>query len=280
MKFGIVADSSSDITDINISNKDIDFSLVSLKLAIGDQEYEDDQNLDIEKFLYDMENATGELMTRCPAPADFQEAYSKSDNVFCFTISSKLSGTYNSAELAKKLVDEEHTGKNIFVLDSLATAGNIKMLVEKTIELIDANLEYEEICKELLLYRDRMYVIFTLGNYTMLIKNGRMSAFAGSIASTLNIRVIANAKEGAINVIKKVRGINKCYSSIVEEVNNYTNGEVNKIFIHHCFNEEGAKELARRFKEYKKDINIEINKCRGLTSFYSQRGGIIVGFAK
>ena len=279
MKFGIVVDSSSDLYTKDFQSELFDFSIVPLNLTLGQKDYVDDDNLDIENFVNKMEQETGSMSSSCPSPGAFVQAYDKSDNVICFALTSQLSGCYNSAVIAKDLSLADNPNKNILVVDSKTTAGSLILLVEKTIELIKKGYEFDLISEEILAYQKEMYLDFTLGSYKMLVSTGRMNPIVGGVASTLNIRPIAEAtRDGAIKVIKKVHGVKKLYKELLNDMVAKKDISNKKIYIHHCYNEVDAMKLKDLILNDHPNSIVVIRECKGLTSFYAQRGGIIVSF--
>lgn len=96
----IVADSSC---DLNEDLRELGVNLVPLTLEIGGKVYRDDESLDVKAMLKEMAACPTPPRTACPSPNDFMEAYKGKDSVFVVTLSSNLSGTYESAMLAKKM---------------------------------------------------------------------------------------------------------------------------------------------------------------------------------
>ena len=279
MKFGIVVDSSSDLYSSDYQSDLYDFSVVPLTIILDQENYIDNDQIDMAHFIETMKNCEGDMKTSCPAPAEFMNAYQKSDKVFCFTITSGLSGTYNSAVLGKKLMLEENQNKEVAVFDTLSTAGSLILLVEKTISLIEKGLEYDEIVKELTEYNKTMQLVFTLGSFKMLINTGRMKNVVGAIANTLNIKLVAIAdKEGKIEIIEKVRGSKKVYQAMVNRIKSEKDISELVIYIDHCCNIEGANAVKDLILAESSSAKVIIKECKGLTSFYAQPGGIIVSY--
>lgn len=278
MKFGIVVDSSSDLRVEDFTVSDIDFSIVPLKIVTDDQEYTDSNNVDIDQLLKSMSNSKSSSSS-CPSPYDFEQAYKKSDNVICITMTSNLSGTHNSARLAADLALEETPAKKIGVIDSKSTAGSLVLLVEKAVELIHQGKSFDEIILELNAYSESLCLIFTLGSYDNLVKTGRMSNFVKTVAVAMNIKVICRADEkGEIEITKKVRGSNKVLKMMVEMMNSYKDLTDLPVYIHHCKSEENVKLLIELIKTECKTSNIHIKECKALTTFYAMPGGLLISF--
>lgn len=278
-KFGIVVDSSCDLRSNDINVNDIDFTVVPLKIVVGDSEYVDNDDINVTKMLEEMDSYSGASTTACPSPGDFIEGYKKSENVFCFTLTSALSGTNNSAVLAKTTLEDEGSTINVHVCDSHSTAGHLIVLIKKTIELIQEGKTFESICEEIDAFNSELHIVFTLGSYSNLIKTGRMSNFVGAIASTLNIRAVCeNTPEGEIQITKKTRGQKAAYNALVELMMKKKSLDNLQIYISHCQNLEAAEYIKNKILESCSSAKIEIRDCKGLTSFYAMKGGVLIGF--
>ncbi len=106
------------------------------------------------------------------------------------TITSGLSGTYNSAVQAMKMVLEEFPDRMIHVVDSRSAAGTMVLLIKKLKSLIEEGLSFEEVVRQIEDYRDSMKILFSLSTFDTLVKNGRMSRSAGLLATALGIRAM------------------------------------------------------------------------------------------
>lgn len=279
MKWGIVVDSGCDLSIKDIVNDEMDTTIVPLSFTVGDESIIDDEETDPKTLLAAMKANKDGAKSACPAPAAWQEAYEKSENVICITLTSGLSGTYNSAVLGKGLAEEENPNINVHVVDSHAVGGVEALLVFKTVELIKQGLSFEEVVEKIDEYNRTLKLIFNLGSYENLIKTGRMNAFVGGIAERLNIKVYAtNSPEGTIVMGKKAKGSKAIYRHMIDRI--AVEKDINglPVVISHCQNEEGAQLFASMLKEKFSPSEIIIKPCRCLTSFYTLEGGIIVGY--
>ncbi|MEG0177565.1 DegV family protein [Anaerorhabdus sp.] len=278
-KYGIVIDSSCDLKSDEIKENDIDFTIVPLSIVVGSKEYVDDDSIDTKQMLKDMEEYKDAAKTACPSPGDFIEGFKKSQEVFCFTLTSALSGTNNSAVLAKNTLEEDDSNIKVHVCDTKSTAGHMIVLVHKTIELIREGKSFEEISNEIEEFNKNLHIVFTLGSYSNLIKTGRMSNFVGAIASTLNIRAVCeNTPLGEIQITKKTRGQKAAYNALVELMVSKKSLDSLPIYINHCDNLEAAEIIKNKILEIASTAKIEIRNCKGLTSFYAMSGGVLIGF--
>lgn len=274
-KFQILADSASDLTNAYINDENIAFKVVPLTILANNNEYVDDDNIDIDAMLNDM-HACKKNTSACPAPQSFLQEFDNAEYTFVVTITSKLSGCYNAAVVAKNSYDKPD---NIFVIDSKATGGTEILLVDRLVKLIKSGLSYEEICQKIIEYRDKKSLFFILQKFENLINNGRMSKIAGLIANTLVIRPICIAKEGEIAILKKVMGIKNAFSKLVQLIKERFQEEPEnreKLIITHCKNEEDANFLKEEIAKVCDFKEIEVRPMRGLCSFYALEKGLIL----
>ena len=109
MNFKIVTDSSADIKTL----EGIPFASAPLKIITDNKEYVDDDKLDVVEMLSDLKQYKGRSRSSCPSSGEYTEAFGESENVFCITITSGLSGSFNAAHVAANQYKEEHPDRNI-----------------------------------------------------------------------------------------------------------------------------------------------------------------------
>lgn len=151
MKRKIVVDSSANMRAF----KGVDFQSVPLKIITADREYVDDANLDVLDMAQALSTYKGKSSTACPGVGDYLDAFGDAEEVFCVTIISTLSGSYNAAMTAASQYMEEHPGRKVYVLDSYSAGPELKLLVEKIYEGIVAEKDFDTICKETDVYKEK-----------------------------------------------------------------------------------------------------------------------------
>lgn len=277
MKYQILVDSSSDMSSDYLKDSDIGFGIVPLSIYIGDDEYIDDDTLDITDLVNKLNTSKQKLRTACPSIEAWTDLYSRADYTFVVAMTSKLSGTYNSAVVAR---DSMENRDNIYVFDSKATSSSIELIVDHIVDQIKQNKSPEEINASTLEFINTRHLFFILHKFDNLIANGRMSRFAGLVAKTLVIRPICTASsEGTIEMCNKCIGSLNAYRKLADLcAQRCTDYAERKLVITHCNNEEDAKKIKElvcakcNFKE------VIIKPMRGLTSFYAQDRGLIICF--
>lgn len=274
--FKIVADSSSDMLNI----KKIPFESAPLKIRTDEKEYIDDRNLDVENMVDELLKFSGKSGSACPSVGDWLNAFGEAKYIFCVTITSGLSGSYNSACIAKREYEENHPDRKVFVIDSLSVGPEMMLKIEKLEELIEKGYSYEQICAEITEYQKHTALVFVLDSLRNLANNGRVNKIVASAAGILGIRVIGKASDkGDLEQLSKTRGMAKSIEKAVEIIRSlgYNGG---KIRIGHCCNEEAAKAIKDIITHQYVHAEATIYKLRGLCSFYAEKGGLIVGFEK
>ena len=278
MSVKIVADSSCDLNED--LNREFSVTLIPFTLNVGDNIYRDDESLDVKRMLKEMAECPTIPKTACPSPNDFIKAYEGPESVFAVTISSKLSATYESAMLAKKMVLENVEDKFIHVFDSCSASIAETLISMKIFELAKKSYDNLQIVEKANEYIKGMKTVFLLESLENLMKNGRLSKVKGTIATLLNIKPIMGATdEGEIELVESVRGYKRAFARFVEVIGEQGGKLEEKVIgIAHCNCLERAEEFKRELLKRYKFKDIIIVETAGLSSVYANQGGIIVAF--
>lgn len=277
MKGKIVGDSSTDL------NKDLrekfDIEIVPLKLSLGEEKFIDVKGYNVNEFIEKMVNYRGIPKSACPSPQEFMEAYKGNTSVFVVTLSKELSGTYNSAVLAKKLFKEEIEDKFIHVFNSKSASVGQTLIALKIKEALDEGLENEEVVRVVDQYIEEQQTFFVAESLDNFIKNGRISKVAGLVANVFNIiPVMGSIPSGNVELKAKGRG-NKAYKKLIDLIVKNSDNVENKILgIAHVNNLKRAESIKRKIEKRCnfKDIIIVETGC--LSSVYCDNQGIIIAF--
>lgn len=272
----IVADSSANIVALN----NIEFAAAPLKIITNEKEFVDDIALDADAMVSWLGSYKGKSRTSCPNPADWLEAFGGADEVYCVTITSGLSGSYNAACIAKQMYEAGNRGKHVCVIDSLSAGPELVLIIEKLEELIDSGMSFDEISKEIENYKESTGLVFMLESLKNFAANGRVSPAVAKIAGVLGIRIVGKAStRGTLEPTNKCRGEAKSLTAIISHLkaSGLTNG---KVRIAHCMNEAAAQKLDEMISEQLPQAKVQIHRCRGLCSYYAEKGGLLIGFEK
>lgn len=276
MRYKIIGDSCLDLT--KEMRKDPCYSMIPLTLMVGERHFVDDETFDQKEFIKVVKEYPECPKSACPSPEMFKEAYCcEEENVFVITLSAALSGSYNSAVLAKSLYEEEYGKKNILVLDSKSASSgqlNIAMYIR---ELCDQGLEFDEICEKAAAYRDRMNTYFVLESLDTLKKNGRLTGLQAFFATKLNIKPVMGADNGTIIKLDQARGIQKALQRMAEiAVKEAGTTKDKRLVIAHCNAPERAQFMKEKLCSMAKFKEVVITDTCGVSTVYANDGGVIL----
>jgi DegV family protein with EDD domain len=282
MKIHLIVDSCCDLTPELIEK--LKPSIAPLKVMIDKtKEVLDDGTVDIPKMLDEMASSKHGASSACPSIEDFAEPMRQHDQCFVVTISSKLSGSYNTACIAAEMVMNEFENKKIYVFDSKSASAGELHLALFLHEKISEGLPFEEIVElgeEFIKSMRTIFIVEDLGN---LIRNGRLNKISGLIASVLSLcPIMGENGQGEIKLITKVRGMQNSLRKLVDLVSEYTkNTTANSIrlVLSHCNCQERAVELGLKLREKCSALCEVITvPTSALSSMYANKGGIIISF--
>ena len=278
MKWMIVTDSSCDLTSLDTGSSEIGFETVPFILNIDQKDYVDDLSLSVPELVDTME-ASSVSRSACPSPSAWEEAFRKADRVIAFTISGRLSGSYNSAMAGKSMALEKKPDKQIEVIDSLSTGPKLVMLVQNALRQIQDGVSLSRICASCRAQASSIRTIFTLSSFHNLVQNGRVSRIAGFLAGKLGIRVIGvGSPEGEIQLKELMRGEQRTLKKIVRDMeeNGYSGTDM---VISHCLNEPMTRTLRDMIRSRWAEASVQVLPTRGLDSYYAERSGLIICYS-
>ena len=272
----IVADSSADLLTLD----GVDFAPSPMKIITAEREFIDDAGLDVKKMADFFAQYKGKSKTSCPNASDWLEAFGEAEDVICVTITSALSGSYNSACAAKRLYESEHEGRRVFVLDTLSAGPEVTLVVEKLAEYVREGKRYESICRNITRYAKNTGLVFMLKSLNNFANNGRVSPIVAKIVGIAGICIVGRAGDaGTLEPTHKCRGEVRSLETLVSDLEQL-GLRTGRVSIGHCQNEGAAHRLAQMIRSRFGALRIEIHALRGLCSFYAETGGLLVGFEK
>jgi len=272
----IVADSSANLMQLNT----IAFDVAPLKIITAEREFVDNRELDLNEMVTFFKGYKGKSQTSCPNPEDWLTAFGDAEDVYCVTITSGLSGSYNAACIAKEMYESEHPGRRVLVIDSLSAGPELTLLVEKLEELITDGKSYEEICTYMPSYQEKTGLLFMLESLNNFAANGRISPAIAKITGVLGIRIVGKASDaGTLQPMDKCRGETKPLVAILKHLKE--NGlKTGKVQLAHCQNEAAANTLKAMIEAELPCVTVKIGINLGLCSYYAEKGGLLVGYEK
>ena len=277
MSYKIVVDSCCELPEE--LKHDPRYEIVPLTLIVGDS-YErlDDDGFDQKEFLRAVAECPVSPRSACPSPEKYMEAYrTDADHVYVVTLSSKLSGSYNSAVLGKNLYHETYGEKQIYVVDSRSASCGETQIAMQIARWEDEGMGYEEITEKIEKFTDGMHTYFVLDNLDTLRKNGRLSGVKALVASTLSIKPVMAGDQGSIVQLGQSVGIKKALDKMVDYVvRDVVDAEKKCLMITHCNNPERANSVKEQILAKVKFKDVLIMDTAGISSMYANDGGVIV----
>ena len=277
MSYKIVVDSCCELPEE--LKHDPRYEIVPLTLIVGDS-YErlDDDGFDQKEFLRAVAECPVSPRSACPSPEKYMEAYrTDADHVYVVTLSSKLSGSYNSAVLGKNLYHETYGEKQIYVVDSRSASCGETQIAMQIARWEDEGMGYEEITEKIEKFTDGMHTYFVLDNLDTLRKNGRLSGVKALVASTLSIKPVMAGDQGSIVQLGQSVGIKKALAKMVDHVaRDVVDAEKKCLMITHCNNPERANSVKEQILSKVKFKDVLIMDTAGISSMYANDGGVIV----
>lgn len=277
MSYKIVIDSCGEL--LNQWKQDKHFQSVPLTLTVGSENILDDSTFDQADFLQKVAACPECPKSACPSPESYRRAFDcDAERVYCVTLSSELSGSYNSAVLGASLLHEENKNKKIHVFNSCSASVGQTLIAMKIAQCEESGLPFEDVISVVNKYIEEQHTFFVLENLETLRKNGRLSRVKALVASALKIKpIMGSTPEGTICQLDQARGMNKALVKMVDKIMEATVNSENRVLaISHCNSPKKAYMLRDAIQERMKLADIVVLDTAGVSSMYANDGGIIV----
>ncbi|HCR83381.1 MAG TPA: DegV family protein [Lachnospiraceae bacterium] len=277
MSYKVIVDSCGELTD-KMKGSGV-FETAPLTMEVDGVRIADDMSFDQADFLKRVAASQVSPKSSCPSPQEFMERYHcEADRVYAVTLSSELSGSYNSAELGKELYEEEYGEKDIYVFNSRSASVGETLIALKIQECEEAGMAFEQVIAAVEEYIEIQNTYFVLETLDTLRKNGRLTGIKAMVASALNIKPIMGAKpEGVICQLGQARGMKKALVKMTGHIlEDLKNPEGKILAISHCNCKERALEVQKSILRKVKVKSSFIVDTAGISTMYANDGGIIV----
>lgn len=277
MSYKIVVDSCGELP-LELK-KDGHFQSVPLELDVDDYHVVDDESFCQLEFLQKVKESPNCPKSACPSPQKYYDAYSSNArHIYAVTLSSQLSGSYNSAVTAKQMFETDFPDKKVHVFDSRSASVGETLIGMKVQELEEAGRAFEEVVELTEQYIDSQQTFFVLETLDTLRKNGRLSNLKAFVAGVLNIKpVMGSTPQGTICQLAQARGMNKALDRMVQEIVGRTKDLEERILaIAHCNCPKRAEKVREQIEKMVHLKKIFIVETAGVSSMYANDGGVIV----
>jgi DegV family protein with EDD domain len=213
MSIHIITDSAADLTE---ENKRRLYAVVPLSVSFGEEVFADGVTLSKDKFYERLEKSKELPRTSQPSPEAFEKVFrklqEKGDSAVVITISSGLSGTYQSACLAAQKYP------NVRVVDSQSVSIGTGVLAEYACSCAEKGMELDELVRHLTEKREEIGLIAMVDTLKYLRKGGRISGAAAVAGEVLNIKPVITIKDGKVAILGKARGSRKANNFLIEQI--------------------------------------------------------------
>jgi DegV family protein with EDD domain len=277
-KIGLVVCGNSGVDYMKL---DYPIKMIRSTLNLNGKEYEDYVDIQAKEF-YDIivanpdidvstsQTSTGKIASVYEELKD--EGYT---DVLSIVISSKLSGTYQGAVLAKDMVP----GINVYVIDSRTVSYGEAFLVKEAIKMIKAGSKVRDIIDRLEKIRDHIYIYVLVDTLKYLVKNGRLSATSGFLGTLLKIKPLLHIqRDGSLVPFEKIRTTNKAQARLIEVIQGDIAGKNVIMFIAYTNNEEKAAEIKQEILHTRPDVTIELVPLTPVVGAHAGPGTLGVGY--
>lgn len=277
MSYKVIIDSCGELTEG--MKKSGNFETASLQIDVAGHHIIDDETFDQADFLRRIRESSECPKSSCPSPERYMEAYHcNAEHVYAVTLSSELSGSYNSAILGKNLYEEEYGEKEIYVFNSKSASVGETLIGLKIAECEEKGLGFQEVIDTVEAYIEEQHTYFLLETLDILKKNGRLKGLKAVVATALNIKpVMGSTPEGSIQQLVNARGMKKGLAKMVDEVaSRLVNPEKKILAVAHCNCPERAEAVKEMLQKKATFKDVIILDTAGISSMYAADGGVIV----
>ena len=277
MSYVIIMDSCGERTE----QMKQDERIVSAPLTLEVDEYRfvDDETFDQLDFIKKVAESPNCPRSACPSPETYRRAFERDvDHAYAVTLSAELSGSCNSAVLAKQMVQEEHPDKKIHVFNSRSASIGETLITVKIQEYEEMGLPFEEIVEKVEKYIDSQTTYFVLESLETLRKNGRLSTLKACVATALKIKpVMCSTPAGAIMQLDQARGLNRALMKMANYAARDAVNPAQKILaVSHVNCPERGKMVAEAIRDLIPLRDVIVLNAAGCSTMYANDGGIIV----
>ena len=279
MGFKIVVDSCCDLTGQMM--KDPHFVKVPLTIRSNGSSFIDNETFDQADLLWAMKQSEEAPSTACPSPQSYLDAYQgpEEEDVYVVTLSALLSGSHNSAEQARMLMEEDYPNKNVYVFNSCSASSGEVLVALKVRELAESGAPFKHVVREVEQFIYQMQTMFVLETLENLRKNGRLTRLQSVVTGALKIKLLMGATpEGEICKLGQTLSMKQALSKMVDRMASDPAHAGRTLAICHCNCLDRAFQVKAMAEQRCKFAHILILEAGGITSVYANDGGIVVAY--
>ena len=277
MSYKIVVDSCCDLPPAML--KDPHFVKVPLTIRVGESTFVDDDTFDQGDLLWSMRHSEAAPSTACPSPQAYWDAYQGADDVYVVTLSALLSGSHNSAEQARMMLEEDEPQVNVHVFNSCSAASGEVLVALKIRELASSGMAFKHVVREVEQFIYKMQTLFVLESLENLRKNGRLTRLQAVVTGALKIKLFMGATpEGEICKLGQALTIKQALGKMVDKVASDPEHKGRKLILSHCNCLERAFQVKKMLEEKCQLSEVIIVDAKGITTVYAYDGGVVIAY--
>jgi len=278
----LMVDGGADVSEK--IKQSLDLITVPLYLHFEDKQYTSGVDMNLHQFYEKIKMKNSLPRTSAPSPSDFYEAFKKVDPdkpIIMLSMTKGLSSTYENAVSGRNMLLDEEPARVIEVIDTKTASCGVGLLLHETNTMINENISYKDIVERIKERVNDTATLFVLKSLDNLILGGRLDKVKGTIAKTLNIKLLMRENNGEIEVTEKVRGDKKSLRRFIGQIGEYTKNIEDKVLtITHCNDEKRAHSVIQDIKKMYPFKDIFLSETGPLISTYAGEGALVMSFFK
>lgn len=278
MEYQIIVDSCVDFNE-EVFGDPSEMKRIPFQLLIDDEALTD-EGLDSDELIRKMKASKRKISTACPSLHDYLEAYKTCAVNYVVTISSRLSGSFQSAMAAKQMLEESGSDSKVYVIDSKTAAAGQTLVALQLKRMLEQQMESTQIMLRMNQYISNLQTLFVPVSLNNLEKNGRIKGIQVIMSKVLHIIPILGAnKEGTLELKDKARGEAQAMEKLMNLIRrDAVNMTETVLAITHVNARAKAEELCDKIKSLFTFKEVIIFQASGLSTVYADDGGIVLSF--
>lgn len=276
MKVAVIADSTAVMGDVKHDH----LYSIPLKIIFDHESFEDGIDLTQETFFDLLKKRTDLPTTSQPSIGEvekvFKDLLENYDHIIYLTLSSKISGTYDSGMMARNLVEPS----KITVVDTLGTSIIQKLMTLDVLKYLDEGKSVEEIVEHLELYKKSSEIYLVVDDLKHLSRTGRISTTSAQLGTMLKIKPILRFEDGKIELFKKVRSVKKAHQALIQMAKDAKLSSKDLLMIAHADGLEYAEAVKAELEKVYPDLEIGIDALSPVISVHTGPKTIGIGWIR
>lgn len=275
--FKIITDSGADFRATRA--REMGLEVAHLKITFPDEVIIQHEEVDVTHFFEKLAVCEELPVTSQPSPQDFLELYEKypGEPILVLALSGGLSGTVNSAELARKMLEDP---ERVTIIDTKQATLSQNVIVAQAVRRRNEGAGIEETAAEIRDLTDRTTIIGLIDTLKYLKKGGRIPKSLAAIGSVLNIKPLVELKDGVLVTAGKARGHKAGLKMLFDHVGTFGIDPDYKVFLGYTGERRDIEEVVLKFKLDYPGVEYEVCRIGGIIGTHIGAGSVGVGFVK